>query len=597
MSRSQVCFLVLCSLLMACISWAQTPMTFIPTGPCRVLDTRTATGPFGGPSLAADAVRQINIPANPACFVPDLATAYVLNVTVVPQGFLGYITLWPDGQTQPFVSTLNSYNGAIKAVSAIVQANTTNSMIDVYTTDPIDLVLDIMGYFVGPGNPDALFYYPLPKLCELVNTVDPPTPNGLGGPALLNGVPRSFQVTNNPNCTIPTEAVAYSLNIIAMPSEGAPMDYLTIWPSDQAQPVASVLNSPHGLAVANGVIVKAGTGSISMYVQGNDADVEVDLNGYFGPKHIGDTLGDALYSFTPCRGMDTRPDEFTNRLDFNLLTQAPTTGLCPNVLPPNTATPPVDAYVLNTTVIPDGEMGYLSIWPYGSPMPVPPTMLAMDGLVTSNMTIVPNGRRNLISAFAGTPIDLVYDVFGYFASPALTILSQMPLPPGTDHVPYGPITMQARGGVPPYTWTGTLPPDLSITAAGVVSGCPLTSTGESDPPTYIEVTDSNSHPSPPAEGNLVINTLPYLAITTPSLPPGTLNTPYSQQLTATGGYGTYTWTLVSGNLPPGFTLSSAGVISGYDGGTRGRYVFTVQVADQECEAPTPPTQRLSITIN
>lgn len=94
MFRSRI-FLVLFSLfLLACISPAQTPQTYIPTGPCRILDTRTADGPFGGPELAAGTVRTVNIPLNPECAVPNTATAYALNVTVVPNWqHLGYITI------------------------------------------------------------------------------------------------------------------------------------------------------------------------------------------------------------------------------------------------------------------------------------------------------------------------------------------------------------------------------------------------------------------------------------------------------------------------------------------------------------------------
>jgi len=49
--------------------------------------------------------------------------AYSLNVTVVPSGPLGYLTLWPSGETQPLVSTLNS-DGRVKADAAIVPAGT-----------------------------------------------------------------------------------------------------------------------------------------------------------------------------------------------------------------------------------------------------------------------------------------------------------------------------------------------------------------------------------------------------------------------------------------------------------------------------------------
>jgi hypothetical protein len=54
-----------------------------------------------------------------------------------------------------------------------------------------------------------------------------------------------------------------------------------------------------------------------------------------------------------------------------------------------------------------------------------------------------------------------------------------------------------------------------------------------------------------------------LFVTTSTLPGGTVGVPYAtQQLTATGGTDTYTWSLASGTLPAGLSLSSAGAISG-----------------------------------
>jgi len=55
-----------------------------------------------------------------ACGVPANAAAYAFNVTVVPQGSLSYLTAWPTGQTQQFVSTLNSLDGTVIANAAIV---------------------------------------------------------------------------------------------------------------------------------------------------------------------------------------------------------------------------------------------------------------------------------------------------------------------------------------------------------------------------------------------------------------------------------------------------------------------------------------------
>ena len=82
-------------------------LQFVKVTPCRVVDTRNAAGPFGGPTLGAGTSREFDIPQS-ACKIPSSAVAYSLNVTVVPQVALGYLTIWPSGQPQPLVSTLNS---------------------------------------------------------------------------------------------------------------------------------------------------------------------------------------------------------------------------------------------------------------------------------------------------------------------------------------------------------------------------------------------------------------------------------------------------------------------------------------------------------
>lgn len=63
----------------------------------------------------------------------------------VPPGPLGYLTLWPQGTTQPLVSTLNAIDGAISSNLAIVPG--TNGTITAFPSNPTHLVLDIFGYF------------------------------------------------------------------------------------------------------------------------------------------------------------------------------------------------------------------------------------------------------------------------------------------------------------------------------------------------------------------------------------------------------------------------------------------------------------------
>ena len=69
-----------------------------------------------------------------------------LNATVVPTGFLGYLTVWPTGLSQPFVSTLNAYDGQVTANALIVPAGTGGAA-SAFASHTTHLILDIGGYF------------------------------------------------------------------------------------------------------------------------------------------------------------------------------------------------------------------------------------------------------------------------------------------------------------------------------------------------------------------------------------------------------------------------------------------------------------------
>jgi hypothetical protein len=78
------------------------------------------------------------------------------------------------------------------------------------------------------------------------------------------------------------------------------------------------------------------------------------------------------------------------------------------------------AYSLNLTVIPHagGAVGYISLWPSGSPQPVVSTLNDSQGVVVANAAIVPAGTPSGgISVFNAGPAttDVIIDVNGYFA--------------------------------------------------------------------------------------------------------------------------------------------------------------------------------------
>ena len=241
-------------------------LAFYPLTPCRIADTRLATGALGGPFLPAGSTRAFPILSS-SCQIPSAAKAYSLNITAVPHKKLDYLTTWPTGQTQPLVSTLNSSTGAITANAAIVPAGT-SGQISVYVHDDADVILDINGYFAPPAT-GGLSLYPVTP-CRVIDTrqLIPPFPGTL-----------TVSVQGS-SCAPPSTAAAYVLNATVVPT-GA-LNYLTLWPAGQSQPVVSTLNALDGAITSNMAIVPTNNGAIDAYSPGN-GNLIIDLSSYFAP--------------------------------------------------------------------------------------------------------------------------------------------------------------------------------------------------------------------------------------------------------------------------------------------------------------------------
>ena len=188
---------------------------FVPVPPCRIMDTRNPAGSLGGPLLARSQKRTVPVLAS-ACGLSAGAAAYSLNFTVVPRGPLGFLTVWPTGTNQPFVSTLNALTGAITANNAVIPAGA-NGAIDVFATDDTDLVIDVNGYFATNSGTSGLSLFVV-NPCRAADTRLPAGP--LGGPQLTGGQKRDFNLTTSA-CGIPSSAQALSLNATLESASGA----------------------------------------------------------------------------------------------------------------------------------------------------------------------------------------------------------------------------------------------------------------------------------------------------------------------------------------------------------------------------------------
>jgi len=247
-----------------------TTLQFYPLAPCRVLDTRNPQGNLGGPALHGGHERDFPVRAG-NCQIPSAAQAYSMNFTVVPVGGqpLGYLTVWPAGEQQPVVSTLNNPTATVVANAAIVPAGT-GGAIATYADQDTQLIGDINGYFAAPGA-GGLSLYPASP-CRVIDT------RSSGG--AFNGQRNPpVNVVASP-CNVPSAAQQYVFNATVVPA--GPLGYLTLWAHGDTMPVVSTLNASDGAVTANMAIVGNHSGKVDAYAAGS-TNLILDVSGYFGP--------------------------------------------------------------------------------------------------------------------------------------------------------------------------------------------------------------------------------------------------------------------------------------------------------------------------
>ena len=165
-------------------------------------------------------------------------------------------------------------------------------------------------------------------------------------------------------------------------------------------------------------------------------------------------------------------------------------------------------------------------------------------------------------------------------------------------IPYSQ-ALTTIGGTPPYTWSialGTLPAGVTLNSStGLIGGFP-TAPANGTMLTF-RVVDS-SLPAQTSHVSLPLTIIPAgLAISTTSLSNGTVGTPYSQMLSATGGTPPYTWILTVGALPAGISLNSVtGLISGSPTASANAVTLSFTVTDSMTPVAQTDTAKVSLTV-
>jgi len=251
---------------------------------------------------------------------------------------------------------------------------------------------------------------------------DTRTGSGLpnAGSTLTTAAPTlTVQVTGVGTTPVPAGSLAAVLNVTATNTKSS--GFLTVFEAGTTQPTVSNLNFDAGQTVANLVTAPlSAAGAVSIYSSATDADVVVDVEGYFTSTPAANGYG-LFNSMSPVRDLGT--------LALGAAVAANTS--VPVTVAGGTTTVPANAsaVLVNATVAHDSAATFLSLYPAPAVTTEPTfsNLNASAGEVVANRAIVAVGTGGVIEVYnhAGSA-DVDIDVDGYFTGVGGT---------GSDYVP------------------------------------------------------------------------------------------------------------------------------------------------------------------
>jgi len=122
-------------------------VSFFTVDPCRIIDTRNANGPLGGPALATGDDRIFTVTG--ACNIPSTAKAISVNIAVTGPTAPGNLRLHPGGTPVPPSSSINYSPGKTRSNNAVVPLNNKGELAVFVggALGTVHFILDVNGYF------------------------------------------------------------------------------------------------------------------------------------------------------------------------------------------------------------------------------------------------------------------------------------------------------------------------------------------------------------------------------------------------------------------------------------------------------------------
>jgi uncharacterized protein (DUF1501 family) len=363
------------------------PSGFVPMTPQRLLDTRTGTG---APARKVGPNEKITVKLGGVGNVPAaLATAVLVNVTATDPTEAGYVTVWPDGATQPNASNLNFVRGQTIPNLVLAKLGTDGRIGLFNASGSTHLIGDVVGYFVESGGSGMVALAPT----RILDT--------RGGAPGAIGAAKSIELQVAGRSGVPTGAQAVVMNVTAIDPTAA--GYMTVWPAGETMPNASSLNFNARQTVPNLVVAKVGkSGRVAMFNATGNTHVAVDVVGYFATD-----AGSQSVPMKPVRLLDTRAKggKLPPRGSIDLMVAGvggvPAEG--------------VEAVTVNITAVDPTSGGYVTVWPAGTAMPNASSLNFEAGQNVPNLVMAKVGSGNKISLFNSSGnTHLIVDLCGYY---------------------------------------------------------------------------------------------------------------------------------------------------------------------------------------
>lgn len=374
------------------------PTRYVPINPIRVLDTRTDTSRHRVRAGHAMSIAPLTAPVLASSAVGAAAVqAVVVNLTMVDSGGAGYASSWPTGSAQPTVSSVNTdFAGQTVANMATIPIGA-DGFVSIYSSVEADFIIDVQGVYESAPTAASGRFVPLTPRRALDTRRTAPL------------APASSITVDLGTVGVPADASAAVLNVTATRSRAS--GYLTVWPADTPQPLASNLNVPSaGYTVANQVLARVTNGRVSVFTF-EGTDLIVDVSGYMTGAGAATNADGLFVPIAPGRLLDTRtPGPFSSGQPL-ASNQAMTLPIAGRVGVPETG---VRAVALNVTATRTQAPGYVTSWPATTPMPDTSTLNFVDaGRTVPNHAVTPiNGGAAALFVYGGS--DLLVDVMGYY---------------------------------------------------------------------------------------------------------------------------------------------------------------------------------------